>query len=77
MAPLIHFRCSAVSHQDSGATGAQPGSPITWYQGSWAYCPSGRADGHEWAAVMPASLADLKRQKASSKDQRGKRTPTP
>jgi hypothetical protein len=58
---LIHFRCRAASHQDVWTGDSQPGSPITFHDGHWAYCPAGRAAGCEWEAVPPISLEDLRR----------------
>lgn len=64
MTPQIYFRCRAMAHQlsaKSGATAAQPSSPITWHEGRWAYCPSGAADGHDWTELASGlSVADLK-----------------
>jgi hypothetical protein len=59
---LIHFRCRAASHQNVSTRDSQPGSPITFHDGHWAYCPAGRAAGCQWEAVAPISLEDLRRQ---------------
>jgi hypothetical protein len=58
---LIHFRCRAASHQDVWAKDSQPGSPLTFHDGHWAYCPAGRAAGCQWEAVTPISLEDVRR----------------
>ena len=64
MTALIHFRCTAKNHQDDQIKHAQPGSPVTFKDGQWAYCPAGLAEGHEWNAVVPAPLETLRRQNA-------------
>lgn len=48
MTPLIYFRCRNSEHQLAKEPGTQPGSPITWHEGRWAYCPVGAADEHDW-----------------------------
>jgi hypothetical protein len=61
--PLIHFRCRAASHQEVWSADSQPGSPLSFYDRYWAYCPAGLATGCQWEAVAPISLADLRRQR--------------
>ncbi len=55
MAPLIYFRCREAAHQLGVAapTTDRPGSPITWHDGNWAYCPLGASGGHVWEPVAP------------------------
>jgi hypothetical protein len=36
------------------------GSPVTIYEGAWAYCPVGASSEHLWEAIEPVSLSDLK-----------------
>jgi len=36
------------------------GSPVTIYDGAWAYCPAGARADHEWEAIEPVTLSDLK-----------------
>lgn len=43
MAALIEFVCICIEHSEPGAMGA-----VTVHGRSWAYCPRGAADGHEW-----------------------------
>jgi len=35
-------------------------SPVTIYEGAWAYCPGGASSEHEWEAIEPVTLADLR-----------------
>jgi hypothetical protein len=37
---------------------------VTMHEQRWAYCPGGyiaAKDGHDWTAIEPASVSDLKR----------------
>ena len=67
MAPLIHFLCRAKSHQDVRTKKPEPGSPITFHDGHWAYCPAGLATGHQWEAIRPTSREALRRQHVKAK----------
>jgi hypothetical protein len=61
MAALIHFRCTAPEHQRPTATDLRsPTSPVTYYDGRWAYCPLGFHDGHSWTAITPSTLDEVK-----------------
>ena len=62
MTPLIYFRCRNSDHQLAAApSDAQPGSPITWHEGRWAYCPLGLADGHDWLELKTGfSVAEVR-----------------
>jgi len=63
MTPLIYFRCRNSDHQLAAAApnDAQPGSPITWHEGRWAYCPRGLADGHDWLELKTGySVAEVR-----------------
>jgi hypothetical protein len=71
MAPLIHFLCRAKSHQDRRTKKAQTGSPVTFHEGQWAYCPAGVATSHEWEATTPTSREALRRRHLK---ERGKTT---
>lgn len=78
---LIHFRCRTASHQNVLTSDSQPGSPITFHDGHWAYCPTGRAAGCQWEAVALISLEDLRRQhvmeEAETSDVPQESTPRP
>jgi len=58
---LVRFVCRAKVHLDADgtATGAIV-SPVTINDGTWAYCPAGAGSDHDWEAIDPVSLADLK-----------------
>jgi len=58
---LVRFVCRAKVHLDvdGTATGANV-SPVTINDGTWAYCPAGAGSDHDWEAIDPVSLADLK-----------------
>ena len=61
MAALIHYRCAAAQHQRPTASDLRsPTSPVTYHNGNWAYCPLGFHDGHEWKAIQPATLDEVK-----------------
>jgi hypothetical protein len=36
------------------------GSPVTIHNGAWAYCPAGARTEHEWDAIEPVTLTNLK-----------------
>jgi DNA-binding response OmpR family regulator len=60
---LFQFVCRAAAHL---VTGERPktsatSSPVTMHLGKWAYCTGGASVGHDWQAVDPVSLADLRR----------------
>ena len=52
--PVIRYFC--VGHR----TAAVDRSPVTVHGESWAYCLSGCAPGHEWAAIEPMSHEELR-----------------
>jgi hypothetical protein len=58
---LVRFVCRAKMHLDASrhATVAV-GSPVTINDGGWAYCPAGARRDHEWEAIEPVTLTDLK-----------------
>jgi len=58
---LVRFACRAKTHVDASrhATVAI-GSPVTINDGAWAYCPAGARAEHEWEAIDPVTLTDLK-----------------
>ena len=51
------FRYYCVAHRQRSIDR----SPVTIYQGCWAYCPHGYGAGHEWVAIKPISDVDLVR----------------
>ena len=58
---LVRFVCRAKVHleADGAAMGAIV-SPVTINDGTWAYCPAGAGSDHDWEAIDPVSMADLK-----------------
>ena len=57
---LVRYRCSANDHADAGRNPTLAGSPVTIYEGAWAYCPVGAGAEHVWEAIEPVSLSALK-----------------
>ena len=58
---LVGYVCRAKVHVDASRNpGVQAGSPVTVYEGEWAYCSAGGLSEHDWEAVEPRSLAALK-----------------
>jgi hypothetical protein len=58
---LVRFICRAKSHVDaSRAATVAVGSPVTIHEGAWAYCPAGARSEHQWEAIEPVTLSDLK-----------------
>jgi hypothetical protein len=58
---LVRFVCRAKVHVDASRTAAVAlGSPVTIHQGAWSYCPAGARTDHEWEAIEPVTLSDLK-----------------
>ncbi len=58
---LVRYVCRATAHLDGSRRGrVVEGSPVTIHDAGWAYCPAGARAEHEWAAIEPVTLADLK-----------------
>jgi hypothetical protein len=58
---LVGYVCRAKVHIDAGRNESVPaGSPVTVYQGEWAYCAGGARTEHEWQAIEPVTLTNLK-----------------
>ncbi len=58
---LVGYVCRAKVHVGASRNpGVPPGSPVTVYEGEWAYCPAGAPTEHDWEAVEPRSLAAVK-----------------
>lgn len=57
---LVRYRCRANVHADASRNANVGGSPVTIYEGAWAYCPVGADSEHVWEAIDPVSLSDLK-----------------
>ena len=69
MTPLIYFRCRNSDHQLATplTTSAQPGSPITWHDGRWAYCPLGASGDHDWVELKSGySVAEVRTRSAAT-----------
>jgi hypothetical protein len=60
---LIEFVCRAPTHRVTIELriGSTSGSPVTVYERKWAYCSAGATVDHDWQAIAPIALADLKR----------------
>jgi hypothetical protein len=52
----VEYFCSRPEHQ-----GAEPNDALTMHRDRWAYCPSGKSDGHDWRATGGKSLDEVKR----------------
>lgn len=58
---LVRFVCRAKAHVDASRNATVAvGSPVTIHDGAWAYCPAGARTDHEWEAIEPVTLTDLK-----------------
>jgi len=58
---LVRHVCRARAHLDAGRNArVAEGSPVTIHEGVWAYCPAGARSGHEWEAIEPVTLTDLR-----------------
>ena len=58
---LVRFVCRAKMHIDANRKAmVAVGSPVTIYDAAWAYCPAGARTEHEWEAVEPVTLTDLR-----------------
>jgi hypothetical protein len=57
----VRFVCRAKVHVSASSSGTLAGgSPVTIHDGAWAYCPAGARTEHEWEAIEPVTLSDLK-----------------
>jgi hypothetical protein len=58
---LVRFICRSSIHLEASRTPTEAvRSPVTIHDGAWAYCPGGAQTEHEWEAIEPVSLANLK-----------------
>ena len=58
---LVRFVCRAKVHVDASRNATVAvGSPVTIHDGAWAYCPAGARTEHEWDAIEPVTLTNLK-----------------
>jgi hypothetical protein len=58
---LVRFVCRAKAHVDASRNATVAvGSPVTIHDGAWAHCPAGGRTEHEWEAIEPVTLSDLK-----------------
>ena len=58
---LVAYVCRAKPHVDATQNTTVPaGSPVTVYQGAWAFCPAGAQTEHAWEPIEPVTLANLK-----------------
>jgi hypothetical protein len=58
---LVRFVCRAKVHVDASRNATVAvGSPVTINQGAWAYCHAGARTEHDWEAIEPVTLSDLK-----------------
>jgi DNA-binding response OmpR family regulator len=60
---LFQYVCRAAAHLGTTERpkASATSSPMTMHQGKRAYCTWGASAGHDWQAVDPVSLADLRR----------------
>ena len=58
---LVRYVCRAKVHVDASRNATvAAGSPVTVYEGEWAYCAAGARTGHEWEAIDLVTLTNLK-----------------
>jgi hypothetical protein len=58
---LVRFVCRSKVHVEASRTATVAvTSPVTIHQGAWAYCAAGARTEHEWEAIEPVTLTDLK-----------------
>ena len=58
---LVRYVCRAQVHvAASRAARLAAVNPVTIHDGVWAYCPAGSRTDHEWEAIEPVTLTDLK-----------------
>ena len=58
---LVRYACRAKAHIDGSRNADETaGSPVTIFEGAWAFCPAGATTEHEWKAIEPVTLIDLK-----------------
>ena len=58
---LVRFVCRSKVHVEaSRTTTVAVTSPVTIHNGAWAYCAAGARTEHEWEAIEPVALSDLK-----------------
>jgi hypothetical protein len=58
---FVRFVCRSSVHLEASRNPTEAvGSPVTIHDGAWAYCPAGTQTDHEWEAIEPVSLTDLK-----------------
>jgi len=57
---LVRYACRATVHLNPRNRDMAADSPVTIYEGAWAYCPMGARTEHLWEAIEPVSLTDLK-----------------
>jgi hypothetical protein len=58
---LVRFVCRSSAHNEASRNQTEAvRSPVTIHEGAWAYCPGGAQTEHEWEAIEPVSLADLR-----------------
>jgi hypothetical protein len=58
---FVRFVCRSSIHSEARRKPTEAvRSPVTIHDGAWAYCPEGAAIEHEWEAIEPVTLADLR-----------------
>jgi hypothetical protein len=58
---LVRYVCRAKVHVDASRNATvAAGSPVTVYEGEWAYCAAGARTEHGWEAIEPVTLTNLK-----------------
>ena len=58
---LVRYVCRAKVHVDASRNATvAAGSPVTIHEGTWAYCAAGARVEHEWEAIEPVTLTNLK-----------------
>ena len=57
-AGMVGYICVAATHP---ASAEQGGRGLTVNDGEWAFCPAGKAVGHEWSRIARTSIDELAR----------------
>jgi hypothetical protein len=56
---LFEYRCTEPRHEALSIEAVATISPITVFEGKWAYCRAGAAGGHNWEVISPTALSSL------------------
>src|SRR3989442_6245229 len=60
---LFEYRCTEPRHEALSIEAVATISPITVFEGKWAYCRAGAAGGQKWEVLSPTALSSLRRKR--------------